>query len=109
MDEPLTAPPAPLTAPAAERPCQLYAHTSAPFPIITQGHHRFPEYLQRRAWGQVRDQDLLWVCGLCHDALHAVIRHMLGEGRHPGPQVGRKMRDEAQRTVDMFLREMTGR
>lgn len=33
------------TAQAAERPCELYAHSSAPKPTRTQGHHPKPVYL----------------------------------------------------------------
>lgn len=49
----------PRTAQAAERPCQLYAHTASPVPTRTQGHHRHPVYLQNRIYGRLRDPELV--------------------------------------------------
>lgn len=91
------------TAPAAERPCELYAHVDSPRPLRTQGHHIHPVYLQNRIYGQIRDPQLKYLCGLCHDAVHEVIDWLLGEGRQPNPAPGRKTLAEARRTVDWYL------
>lgn len=77
----------PRTLPAARQPCQLYRHHS-PTPLRTQGHHRFPEYLQRRVWGETRDQRLLWLCGTCHDSVHEALGWLLGDSRRPDPWPG---------------------
>lgn len=98
---PESASPAPRTATAVERPCQLYSY-HWPRPLRTQGHHRHPVYLQNRVYGHIIDNELLWVCGTCHDSLHEVISHLLGEGRKPSGHVGRKLRAEAQRTVTWY-------
>ena len=93
----------PIEAIAAERPCQLYAHSSTPKPARTQGHHRHPVYLQNRVYGHIQDPELLWVCGLCHDNIHEVIGWLLGESREPNPMPGRKAIAEAKRTVRWYL------
>lgn len=90
------------TATAASHPCQLYAHHAAPRPTRTQGHHRFPEYLQRRVWGETRDGRLLWLCGLCHDSVHDWISWTLGDARKPDPEPGTAVRREAQHAVALF-------
>lgn len=89
-------------AQAAEKPCQLYAHSDSPRPTRTQGHHRHPVYLQNRVYGEIRDPELLWLCGLCHDSVHDWIGWLLGESRRPEPEPGWKAKAEAQRTVDWY-------
>lgn len=96
----------PRTAPAAEKPCQLYAHGTAPRPTRTQGHHRHPEYLQKRVYGRTRDTELLYLCGLCHDNCHEAISWLLGEGRKPDPMPGQKTLREAHRTVAWYQAEV---
>lgn len=100
---------APLTAPATSKPCQLYAHGVAPRPTRTQGHHRYPEYLQKRLWGETLVDDLLWVCGLCHDSIHDVIGWLLGESRMPDPMPGYKTLAEARRTIHWYQSEERAR
>lgn len=90
------------TAPAHEHPCELYAHTRPPIPIRTQYHHSRPVYLQNRVFGRIIYGPDLWVCGLCHDALHETIDWLLGEGRKPNPMPGRKTLATATRTVEWF-------
>jgi hypothetical protein len=91
----------PRTATAASRPCELVGY-HAPAVVRTQGHHRRPQYLQVRLWGEVRDETLLWLCGSCHDAVHEWIGFLLGESRRPAPEPGRLAKAEAQRTVDWY-------
>lgn len=90
-----------LTAPAAERPCQLYTY-HAPAPSRTQGHHRHPIYLQNRVYGRIQDTELLWVCGTCHDNIHEWLAWLLGEAREPNPHPGRYVKTEAQTTYDWY-------
>lgn len=94
--------PAPRTARADDKPCSLYAHSCAPIPARTQGHHRHPVYLQNRVYGQIRDSELMYVCGTCHDNIHEVIGWLLGESREPSPMPGWKTHREAERTVDWY-------
>lgn len=89
------------TATAAEHPCQLYAF-HAPKVVRTEGHHRHPVYLQNRAYGQIRDAELLWVCGSCHDAIHEWLSWRLGEARKPNPEPGWKAKAEAERTLAWY-------
>jgi hypothetical protein len=94
--------PAPRTADAARHPCQLYAHSTGPRPVRTQGHHRLPQYLQLRLWGEVRDQDLLWLCGSCHDTVHALVSHWIDGWRRPDPWPGQRAQREARHAVLLY-------
>jgi hypothetical protein len=60
-------------------------------------------YLQNRVWGRIRDTELLWVCGLCHDSIHEVIAWLLGEGREPSSRPGRAVLVEARTSVAWYL------
>lgn len=97
------APNRPHEAQASDKPCALYAHTAAPRPTRTQGHHRRPVYLQNRVYGRIRDPELMYLCGLCHDAVHDWISYLLGEARKPTIEPGMKHKAEARRTVDWYL------
>lgn len=59
-------------------------------------------YLQNREYGEIRDPQLIWLCGLCHDSRHDWIGFLLGETREPSPHPGIKHKAEAQRTVDWY-------
>lgn len=96
-------------AKAADRPCELYAHTSSPIPTRTQGHHRDPVYLQNRAYGRIVNGTLMWLCGLCHDSVHDWISWTLGEARKPEPEPGWKAKREAQAAVDRYLAAMAAK
>lgn len=92
------------TARASDQPCQLYSY-HWPKPLRTQFHHSRPIYLQNRLYGKIRYPADFWVCGTCHDSLHEVIDWLLGEGRQPGGNVGRKVLDKARDTVDWYRAE----
>lgn len=85
----------PRTAPAAEHPCEWYAHSGAPKPVRTQAHHRLPIYLQKRLYGEVRHHYIAWSCGLCHDSIHAWLSYLLGEAYRPNPEPGPRIQAEA--------------
>ncbi len=91
-------------ATAATRPCQLYLY-HAPAVVQTEGHHRHPVYLQNRVYGQIRDPELLWVCGNCHASVHEWISWRLGERRKPDPEPGRLAKAEAERTLAWYWEE----
>lgn len=93
---------APVTAQAANRPCELYSY-HAPRPTRTQGHHRHPVYLQNQVYGQLRDTELLWVCGTCHDSIHDWLYWLTGARAKPNPEPGRHAKDEAQRSYDWYV------
>lgn len=59
-----------------------------PTPIRTQSHHRFPEYLQRRLWGETRLEERLDLCGTDHDSIHAWLAAELGEQVRPSLNPG---------------------
>lgn len=71
------------TAPAAEKPCELYKDHGSSTPVITQGHHLRPEYLQKRKYGSVLDHEKVWLCGTCHDGVHAWLYWLMRERREP--------------------------
>jgi hypothetical protein len=91
------------TATFNDRPCQLHEY-HAPRPSRTQGHHRHPVYLQNKVYGEIRDPELLWVCGTCHDNIHEWLSYLLGERREPRPHPGRHAQREAQLTHDWFIK-----
>jgi hypothetical protein len=103
------------SAPASTYPCQLY-RTHAPRPTRTQWHHRFPEYLQRRVWGETRVEDppmpssphMLWLCGTCHDSVHDWISYLVDGWRRPDPPPGTSVRREAQHAVAMYRLALEG-
>lgn len=95
----------PKTAPAAIHPCVIYRY-HFPKPIRTQWHHSKPVYLQNRAYGKIVYPADRWVCGTCHDSIHTVIDCMLGEGPAPSVRPGRKIMEEARRTVAWYKAEM---
>lgn len=90
------------TATAALHPCELHAYHQ-PRPARTQGHHRHPVYLQNRVYGSIRDPELLWVCGTCHDNIHEWLGYLLGETRAPDPAPGSLAKAEAQRSYQWYL------
>lgn len=91
----------PLGATAQIHPCELYGY-HAPRPSRTQGHHRHPRFLQDRVYGEFRDNEVLWVCGTCHDNIHEWLYFLLGEEREPNPHPGRKAKAEAQKSYDWY-------
>lgn len=89
------------TAQAAEKPCAMYRHLW-PRPTRTQGHHRHPVYLQNRVYGKIRDSELLYLCGLCHDSVHDWLSYLLGEGRKPNPEPGPRIKAEAKLSYEWY-------
>ncbi len=87
----------------AEKPCVLHKY-HAPEPVMTEGHHIHPVFLQNRLYGKIQDNILKYLCSNCHDAVHAWLYWLLGERREP-PKVGRFAKEEAQRTYDWFIAE----
>lgn len=97
----------PLLANATDRPCELYTY-HAPAVVVTEGHHIHPLYLQKRAYeGEILDNELKFLCGNCHGAVHAWLYWLMGERREPSPTPGRYARQEAERTLAWF-RDITG-
>lgn len=73
----------PRTVSALERPCSLYLDHGSARPAVTQGHHAKPLYLQWRKWGEYRSAELVWLCGTCHDSIHAWLYWIMGERYQP--------------------------
>lgn len=86
-----------------EQGCQLVAY-HAPTPVMVEYHHQKPVELQNRLYGKIMFGPSLWVCGNCHDAIHAWLYWLLGEHREP-PYIGRAARSEAERTYAWFQAE----
>lgn len=99
--EPMEAIPAPITAQASLKPCQLHKY-HWPRPTRTQGHHRHPIYLQNRVYGKIQDAALLFLCGTCHDSVHDWLSFLLGESRKPDPEPGRRAKAEAHYAYDWY-------
>jgi hypothetical protein len=97
------APPAARKAFRDEEDCRLAAYHQ-PEPVMVEYHHQKPVFLQDALYGKIVYGPSLWVCGNCHDAIHAWLYWLLGEHREP-PKVGRLAKAEAQRTFEWFLAE----
>lgn len=91
------------TAPAPEHPCELLRY-HAPEPNVTQYHHSKPVFLQNRLYGRIIYGPDLWVCGTCHDSIHAWLYWMLGE-RSYWPEHTGAAKAEAQRALDWYRAE----
>lgn len=87
-------------ASADKKPCVMHKY-HFPKPIRTNGHHRYPMYLQDELWGEVRLKDIIYLCGTCHDSIHAWADWLLGRAYQP-PAPGRKIKTEAQMIVDWY-------
>lgn len=96
----------PLVAPAALRPCEMYADHGSARPSVTQGHHVKPIYLQNRKYGKIVDGTLLFLCGTCHDNTHAWIYWLMGERKQPDPVPPPRAQALARKTVDWFLADI---
>lgn len=83
----------------------MYKDHGSARPAFTQGHHRWPVYLQNRLWGEVRDQSLIWLCGTCHDNLHGWLYYIMGERKYTYEQaqiVPPRAKDGAYAVVDWY-------
>lgn len=76
----------PIVAPAAFQPCALYKDHGSAVPSVTQGHHIRPVYLQNRKYGKIQDGTLVYLCGTCHDNVHAWLYWIMGERSKPNPE-----------------------
>lgn len=90
------------TVSAAIRPCEMYADHGSAEPAYTQGHHLRPLFLQKRLWGEVRDETLWWLCGTCHDNLHGWLYALLGEWSTPPLPPPPRARRAAQQVLDWY-------
>ncbi len=89
-------------AQASEKPCQFHRY-HFPRVIRTQGHHLYPVYLQNRRYGRIKYPDLLWICGTCHDSIHAWLDWLLEEAQKPDPEPGSRIKKEAQKVFDWYM------
>ncbi len=94
-----------LTAPAAQEPCALYKDHGSAVPSVTQGHHIHPLYLQERKYSEVRDEQVLYLCGTCHDNVHAWLYALMGERRRPDPIPPARARALAEAALEWYATE----
>lgn len=89
---------------AAEQPCAMYLDHGSATPSITQGHHRHPQYLQKRVYGGVvKDLELLWLCGGCHDSVHAWLYWLVGERAEPAAMPPPRAKKEAETANEWYV------
>jgi hypothetical protein len=84
----------------------MYADHGSSYPVRTQGHHLYPEYLQRRLWGYTPLQELIWLCGTCHDSIHAWLDFLLGEAYQP-PTPPARIRRNAEMVLAWYVQTRT--
>lgn len=83
-----------------EGPCELHAYHN-PITVINEGHHIFPQYLQIKVWGEVRDNRKANICATAHNTVHYGIEHYLANGVFPAHVRG-KTRALAQLGIDRY-------
>lgn len=76
-----------------------------PTPVRTQSHHRYPVYLQKRLWGEVRLEDRLALCGTDHDSVHTWVAVLLGEQQQPTLDPGWLVKNEAHLVIEWYRAE----
>jgi hypothetical protein len=70
------------------KPCEIH-RVHLPRPVASELHHRFPKYLQVRAYGAVREHETVPICGTGHSDVHYAIDALL-RGVRPPRGVGRR-------------------
>lgn len=75
------------TASILDKPCEI-CHTHAPRANVTQGHHRFPKFMQALIWGPIMEKtpkfpELVWLCPTIHMNLHWGLQHWFATGQFP--------------------------
>lgn len=93
----------PITASATDKPCELYLDHGSARPVITQGHHIKPVYLQNRKYGKIVSNELMYLCGNCHDSIHAWLYWIMGERKMPTAPVPIRAKNKAQQAYDWFM------
>lgn len=82
----------------------MYKDHGSSAPSLTQGHHIKPEFLQRRIYdGKEPHQELVYLCGTCHDNLHNWLYFLLGEWREPMPHPPARAKAWAQTAYDWYI------
>lgn len=59
---------APMHVAQWDEPCELHDYHS-PVTVINEHHHIFPQELQRKLWGETRDQRVVTVCSTGHNTI----------------------------------------
>lgn len=72
------------------RPCTLH-RVHKPKSWVQEKHHIFPEYLQRKVWGETRDRETADICSTSHNTIHMIIERLERNGTIP-KRVGRSDR-----------------
>lgn len=91
------------TAFAPDQECELVTY-HAPLPVMIEYHHTKPVFLQNYLYGKIVHGPDQWVCGNCHDAVHAWLYYLLGEHRKP-PRVGRLAKEAAEKIYQWYTDE----
>lgn len=94
----------PLAAQAWLRPCELYVNHGSATPVITQGHHLHPQYMQMEVYGEIRDLELLYVCGTCHDSIHAWLYWLTGARALPQSHVPQRAQERAAQAYRWYIK-----
>lgn len=86
------------------KPCALHLGHH-PVTVYNEQHHIFPEYLQKRVWGETRDKEKVSICATGHNTVHGAITAFLDTGIWPRYATG-KTRDLAKQAIIRYERAM---
>lgn len=97
----------PLAVSQELEPCVLHSSHS-PITVFNERHHVFPEYLQKRVWGETRDKEVQSVCSTGHNTVHGAITYYLDKAAWPAYAVG-KTREMAAEAVKRYKEALDAR
>lgn len=66
----------PLAVSQNESPCALHG-SHRPMTWSNERHHIFPLYLQRKAWGEERDDERFVTCATGHNNVHLCVEDLI--------------------------------
>lgn len=90
-------------ASAADKPCELYLDHGSARPSVTQGHHPKPVYMQNEVYGKIVYGGVIYLCGTCHDNVHAWLYFLTGKRRRPDPDPPPRARAMAREAYDWYI------
>jgi hypothetical protein len=75
--------------------CQIHKNHGSAQPYRLVGHHVFPQSLQKKVYGKVTNQTLVWVCDNGHYTIHGILTVLMLGHKLSSPQIYRNKKEYA--------------